>query len=326
MSDPAPPPADRACGRPSKDPSAPLSIDFRGHRTMLKWHRGRRRADDPPFTASRIVEGMRLGASVEVDLVIHADRGFAVLHNRRIDRATTGSGAIAALPASYLRGQTLLDNRGRPTGERVLLLEDLTDLLTGIEIAPDALLQLDFKEDAAALDDRAVEIFAAGVAPFASHYILSCGDAAAVERLTSAAPGIRVGYDPCHRGAADAAIRSGDYAGFVDRAVSASPDAEMIYLENRLILAADRNGVDLVGAFHARDRRVDGYTVTRVVPDTAREVRRLLELRVDQITTDDPESLAALDFERLDADTLTGRTDSGSRLVRWVRRTTGLGP
>ncbi len=46
----------------------------------------------------------------------------------------------------------------------------------------------------------------------------------------------------------------------------------MIYLENRQIQAADRNGVDLVGAFHARDRRVDGYTVTRVVPDTVREV------------------------------------------------------
>lgn len=305
--------------------TAPVAIDFHGHRTMLKWHRGRRRADDPAFTASRIVEGMRVGASIEVDLVIHAGRGFAVLHDRRIDRATTGSGAISALPASYLRRQSLLDNRGRPIDERVLLLEDLTDLFTGLAIAPDALLQLDFKENDAALDDRAVEIFADSVAPFAPHYILSCGDAAAVRRLTSAAPGIRVGYDPCHQGAADAAIRSGDFAGFVDRALTASPDAEMIYLENRLILAADRRGFDLVGAFRSHGRRVDGYTVTRVEPRVLPDIRRLLELRVDQITTDDPESVAAIDFERIGDVTSRPAAGSGSRLVRWVRRTTGRG-
>ncbi|MBD0861804.1 glycerophosphodiester phosphodiesterase [Gordonia sp. zg691] len=292
---------------------APLYIDHAGHRTMIKWHRGRRRADDPAFTASRIVEGMRLGASVEIDLVIHADRGFAVLHDRIVDRATTGTGAVSALPAAHLRELSLRDNHGQPIDERVLLLEDLTDLFTGIDIAPGALLQLDFKEDDAALDAAAVDIFARSVAPFASHYILSCGDAAAVETLTSAAPGIRIGYDPCHHGAAEAAIRSGDFDGFVDAAVAASPKAEMIYLENRLILAAEGRGHDLVGAFHDHDRLVDGYTVTRVGPQVAPDIKRLLELRVDQITTDDPEALAALDLR-------APSPGAGCRLIRWFRR------
>ncbi|MDS1114547.1 glycerophosphodiester phosphodiesterase [Gordonia westfalica] len=303
---------------PSGPSSTPLYIDFDGHRTMLKWHRGRRRAADPAFTATRIVEGMRLGASIEVDLVIHADRGFAILHDRTVDQATTGTGAIASLPAAYLRGLALRDNHGNPLDERVLLLEDLTELFSDIDIAPTSILQLDFKEDDAALDPRAVDIFARSVEPLASHYILSCGDAAAVARLTAAAPGIRVGYDPCHRGAADAAIRSGDFDGFVARALAASPDAEMIYLENRLILAADRRGYDLVGAFHRHDRLVDGYTVTRIGPDTVPEIKRLLQLRVDQITTDDPEGLAALDLERTPS-------SRGARLVRWVRRTAGSG-
>ncbi|WP_439031712.1 glycerophosphodiester phosphodiesterase [Gordonia terrae] len=302
--------------QPTGAAPAPLHIDHHGHRTMLKWHRGRRRAGDPAFTATRIVEGMRLGASVEVDLVIHADRGFAVLHDRIVDHATTGTGAVSALPASYLRGLSLRDNDGSEIDERVLLLEDLTALFDGIEIAPGALLQLDFKEDDAALDPVAVEVFANSVAPLAEHYILSCGDAAAVETLTRAAPGVRIGYDPCHHGAADAAIRSGDFDGFVERAVSASPNAEMIYLENRLILTADDRGYDIVGAFHARGRRVDGYTITRVGPRTVPELKRLLELRVDQITTDDPEALAALDPN--------GSADEhGSRLIRWLRRATG---
>ncbi|EON33354.1 glycerophosphoryl diester phosphodiesterase [Gordonia terrae C-6] len=301
---------------PTGPADAPIHIDHDGHRTMLKWHRGRRRVDDPAFTATRIVEGMRLGASIEVDLVIHADRGFAVLHDRTVDHATTGTGAVSALPASYLRDLHLRDNSGRPIDDRVLLLEDLTDLFDGVDIAPTASLQLDFKEDDAALDAAAVEVFARSVAPHAGHYILSCGDAAAVETLTSAAPGIRIGYDPCHHGAAEAALRSGDFDGFVDRAVAASPDAEMVYLENRLILAADRRGHDLIGAFHERGRLVDGYTVTRVGPRVAPDIRRLLELRVDQITTDDPEALATLDVD--------GHVrDPGSRLIRWIRGAAG---
>ncbi|MCZ0911574.1 glycerophosphodiester phosphodiesterase family protein [Gordonia amicalis] len=304
---------------PASDPSsAPLYIDFDGHRTMLKWHRGRRRADDPAFTATRIVEGMRHGASIEVDLVIHADRGFAILHDRVVDHATTGTGVISALPAAYLRGLSLRDNQGKALREPVLLLEDLTELLSTVDIAPMSILQLDFKEDDAALDRRAVDTFAQSVEPLASHFILSCGDAAAVARLTSAAPGIRVGYDPCHHGAADATIRSGEFDGFVARALSASPDAEMIYLENRLILAADRRGHDLVGAFHRHDRLVDGYTVTRIGPRAVPEIKRLLELRVDQITTDDPEGLAALDLDATPAGT-------GSRLIRWLRRTGSAG-
>jgi glycerophosphoryl diester phosphodiesterase len=305
---PPPPTADAA--------PAPLYIDHHGHRTMLKWHRGRRRAADPAFTATRILEGMRLGASVEVDLVIHADRGFVVLHDRIVDHATTGTGPVSTLPASYLRGLSLRDNDGSEIDERVLLLEDLAELFDGVEIAPDALLQLDFKEDDAALDAEAVEVFARSVAPFAEHCILSCGDAAAVETLTRAVPDIRIGYDPCHHGAADAAIRSGDYDGFVERAVSASPDAEMIYLENRLILAADDRGYDVVGAFHARGRRIDGYTITRVGPRTVPELKRLLDLRVDQITTDDPEALAALDPN--------GSADEHRpRWIRRLRRATG---
>ncbi|AFR47486.1 glycerophosphodiester phosphodiesterase [Gordonia sp. KTR9] len=301
---------------PTDPAGAPIHIDHDGHRTMLKWHRGRRRAADPAFTATRIVEGMRLGASIEVDLVIHADRGFAVLHDRTVDHATTGTGAVSALPASYLRELHLRDNSGRPIDDRVLLLEDLTDLFDGVDIAPTASLQLDFKEDDAALDVAAVEVFARSVAPHAGHYILSCGDAAAVETLTSAAPGVRIGYDPCHHGAAEAALRSGDFDGFVDRAVAASPDAEMVYLENRLILAADRRGHDLIGAFHERGRLVDGYTVTRVGPRVAPEIRRLLELRVDQITTDDPEALATLDVDG-------PVRDPGSRLIRWIRGAAG---
>ncbi len=90
----------------------PISLDRDGHRTFLKWHRARRHGSDPVFTGRRILEGMAAGASVEVDLVLHGDDGFAVLHNLMLEAETTGTrpgprhpggGAPDALPARQRR-------------------------------------------------------------------------------------------------------------------------------------------------------------------------------------------------------------------------------
>jgi glycerophosphoryl diester phosphodiesterase len=97
-------------------------------------------------------------------------------------------------------------------------------------------------------------------------------------------------------GAIERLQASGDFYGFVARAVAVSPRAEMIYLDYRLVLGAQDRGVDLVAAFHAAGRRVDAYTVRRADAEGVAAAHRLLALRVDQITTDDPEGLgAALD-------------------------------
>lgn len=271
----------------------PISVTRNGHRTFFKWHRGRKTAADPVFTGTRLVEGMIGGASVEVDLVIHAERGFAVLHDLMLGRESTGHGAVLAKTAAQLRALHLRDNGGQETAEPVLLLEDLSALLTGKPIHPEAVLQLDFKEDATALDAAALTNFAKSVGQMAPHMILSSGDAVAVDLLTTAAPDIRVGYDPCHDGALERLAISGDFDGFVADAVAASPRATMIYLAYPLVLAADDAGFDMVAAFHAQNRRIDAYTIQRVDAASLVAVERLLALNVDQITTDDPQGLGA---------------------------------
>jgi glycerophosphoryl diester phosphodiesterase len=85
-----------------------------------------------------------------------------------------------------------------------------------------------------------------------------------------------------------------DFAGFVREAVAASPRAEMIYLAYPLVLEVDKAGFDIVAAFHAEGRRIDAYTIQVADEGSRPRVQRLLELRVDQITTDDPEGLLAL--------------------------------
>lgn len=275
--------------------SDPVGVTRHRHRTWFKWHRARRRASDPPFTRQRVLEGLAIGASVEVDLVVHGGHGFAVLHDHlSIAGETTGEGASRDHSGEALRRLNLRANDGTPIADRVMLLEDLCALLEGTPPHPDALLQLDYKEGQGPLDAVTIATFARSVAPVASTMIVSSGEARSVKALTDAAPGVRIGYDPCHGDAVAALERSRDFAGFVIEAVAASPKAEMIYLAYPIVLAAAAAGFDMIDAFHAAGRRVDAYTIRTADATTRPTVERLLDLHVDQITTDDPEGLAAL--------------------------------
>jgi len=272
---------------------APISVTRNGHRTFFKWHRGRRKLSDPVFTGRRIIEGMQAGASVEVDLVVHADNGMAVLHNLSLEGETTGTGLVRGTRAAVLRDLNLRGNDGQPIADKVMLLEDLAALLARDGAHPDGLLQLDYKEDARALSPEVVRNFAKALAPVAGHFIVSSGDAESVRMLTGAVPGIHIGYDPCHEGAIERLMATRDFAGFVAGAVADSPKSELDYIAWELVLEADKDGFDLIGAFHAHGRRIDAYTIRQIDAQTLPIIERLLALKVDQITTDDPEGMAA---------------------------------
>ncbi|MGI2035931.1 glycerophosphodiester phosphodiesterase [Rhizobium panacihumi] len=272
--------------------SDPLHIDRDGHRTWIKWHRGRRRPSDPVFTGTRIVEAMRLGASVEVDLVIHADHGCAVLHDLTLERETTGSGNVRDTDAAALRKLHLRGNDGQAVSDKVLLLDDLCDLLASEGVHPDALLQLDLKENLAALSPQIVANFGQSVAPIAGSLILSGGDFDAIAMLAKSAPGLVTGYDPCYGESLARLQATGDYRSFIEQALATAPDAKMIYIAYDIILSAKEVGIDIVAPVHAAGRRVDAWTINRITPQTIGQIERLLRLKVDQITTDDPEGLA----------------------------------
>ncbi len=146
-----------------------------------------------------------------------------------------------------------------------MLLEDLAALLARDGAHPDALLQLDYKEDAAALDaPRRSPISRKALGPVARHFILSSGDAESVRVLTDSAPGVRIGYDPCHKGAHGAADGDARLCRRSSRTRSRRRRSRSsIYLEYRLVLEAEQDGFDLIGAFHAHGRRIDAYTVQR---------------------------------------------------------------
>lgn len=273
---------------------APISVTRNGHRTFFKWHRARRTVTDPVFTGRRIIEGMQAGASVEVDLVVTADHNFAVLHNFSLEEETTGTGLVRETPSAVLRNLHLRDNDGRPIGDKVMLLDDLCALMASAGVHRDALLQLDFKEDDTALSQTSLANFKRATTPFARNFIVSSGNARAVDMLTGEVPGMLAGFDPSDEAVFSAALADGALDGFVQDAVAASPRAEMIYLAWQIVTLSADAGYDIVAAFHRHGRRIDAWTIKAASADTVPVVERLLALKVDQITTDDPEGMAAL--------------------------------
>jgi len=271
----------------------PIAIKANGHETMLKWHRGRVRPGDTPFTAQRIAEGLAAAASIEIDLQITADGDLAVLHDPLLEQSTTGHGAVFKTTSAQIAKCRLLDRNHEDSGENVMLLADLAALVANGATKDGAVLQLDFKDPLTNFHNDTVEIFAKAVRHVADHMILSGGDASAVQTLAGAVPGLPVGYDPCLDDAMGQAMASGDYASFVDNALDKAQWASMFYLHYQLVLAADTAGFDIIGAFHAAGRTVDVWTIRTVDETTRPIIERLLALKADQITTDDAEALFA---------------------------------
>jgi glycerophosphoryl diester phosphodiesterase len=83
-------------------------------------------------------------------------------------------------------------------------------------------------------------------------------------------------------------------AAFVELTERIAPEAGTIYLDYGLILAARRLGSDIVEAFHRGGRKIDAWTLNSDHPDAAATLKALVDLRVDQITTDEPVKLEAL--------------------------------
>ena len=160
-------------------------------------------------------------------------------------------------PPEVLRALHRRSEGGTPLPDTVMLLEDLCSLLVESPPATGALLQLDVKEDLAALDALTLTSFARAVEPVSGTMIVSGGDAAAIAALAGATPGLAIGHDPCQDDKVDRLRATGDFAGFIDAGLAEAPAASMIYLAHEIVGAADVAGVDLIGAVMPR---VSGWT------------------------------------------------------------------
>lgn len=103
-----------------------------GDRPEVVAHRGSSHAR-PEHTASAYLQAIDEGAdALECDVRLTADRHLVCLHDRRIDRTSTGEGVVSTMTLARLRDHDFGAWRELP-GNDVLTLDELLDL---VEAAP----------------------------------------------------------------------------------------------------------------------------------------------------------------------------------------------
>lgn len=260
----------------------------------FKWHRLKRRREEPSFQRAALREGLAAGAPLEVDIRATADGHWACLHDPTLDRETTGAGLVATRSRVELEALRQRGEDGAILQDPPLFLDELAAALrAGASWSPGQ-VQLDVKEPLVSLDPEKLVRFREALGGIETAFTIGGTEAALVERLAAAVPGARKGFDPLawHEGAMPS-----DAAGFralAEATVAAMPHADVFYLAADLVLAAAAHGVHLPRLVGRHGALVDAWTIDADRPNLLATLEHLAELGCGQITSNDPLVLATL--------------------------------
>lgn len=274
--------------RQRDDADQGVAIEADGRRVLLKWHKLRRAASEPPFAIANLPAGLALGASMEIDVRLIADGNWICLHDDVLDEETDGKGPVAALDATAARRLHIGGASYPPP-----LLTDMTAVVAAAP-ASDACLQLDLKEPAATLTEAGVARFAEAIAPVADRCLLSGTEYDAVTRLAAGIPGLRVGFDPCDLAETRDLTSRAAMAAFVDEVFAIAPEANAFYLYHRFVSAALRLGINPLETLKQNGAMIDVWTLDPDTPGGRDSLADAIGAGADQITTNDPPGLARL--------------------------------
>jgi len=265
---------------------AGLHILHHAHETRLKWHRLRCKIGDPLFSPDVMAEGFRVGASMELDLRVRADGGFAVLHDDVLEGETTGKGLVCITNGPDLAALSMLDG-----GKPVMSSENLAGMIAAAH--PQALLQFDMKDELPLIGSKGIDHLRDYFTDALDRIIVSGHDLDLIVALKQAMPDLKRGIDPTDK-LVDISKAQGWTA--VERDLLADltgpTEPDTIYLEWRLLLAAARQGLDLVALCHDHNKLVDAWTYNLQDKENGfshkewGEFAALMDLKPDQITTD----------------------------------------
>lgn len=264
-----------------------VAIDAGGRRVLLKWHMLRRAPHDPPFSVENLKAGLALGASMEIDIRLLADRAWVCLHDDRLEEETDGNGPVAALDSGAVRRLRIAGADYPPP-----LLADLAAMLP--TAAKGSCLQIDLKEGAAGIDDAAVASFASIVSPVAARCVLSGTHWPAVQRLGGGIANLRLGFDPYELAEGRTFASASDFEAFVASVWRIAPRADAFYLYHAFVTAALARGCNPIERLKAGGAFVDVWTLDPATPGVVEILHACIAAGADQITTNDPPALARL--------------------------------
>jgi glycerophosphoryl diester phosphodiesterase len=242
---------------------------------------------DPLFSADVMQSGFALGASMELDLRVRADGGFAVLHDENLEGETTGAGLVAEKSGGELKGMRMKD-AGRP----LILSEDLSRMLQSAH--PDALLQFDMKDDYEAIGSNGIAHLAAHFQNIAASVIISGASLELIVAVKETLPHLKRGIDPTDKLVEiyrNQGLKAVEADLLADMRGPTEPDT--IYLHWPLILQAAKEGLDLVALCASEDKLVDAWTFTLKDPQSGfsdaewHNFSALMALKPGQISTDE---------------------------------------
>jgi glycerophosphoryl diester phosphodiesterase len=284
-------------------PSA-TTVQLAGRELSFTCHAGLLAGDGPPNDLRRIAECLEAGATrVEIDVHSLADGEYLVCHANRLEEVTANArGAVGRLTRDEARG--LRSKHDRKAG-----LPFLSDVVSLVE--PYACeLQLDLK-DWRPLTPERVAALGALVQPLGEKAIVSSGQDWNLRAIARGVPGLRLGFDPDRyiraRKRSDAPLpgRLGAYGYRDDHPLALGraqptedylrerfevlhgqcPSAREFFLEYRLLLQAEGDGVLLPELLHGRGVAVSAWTLDYNGAKSLATLERLAAAGVDRVTT-----------------------------------------
>ncbi|MEO0417975.1 MAG: glycerophosphodiester phosphodiesterase family protein [Pseudomonadota bacterium] len=186
---------------PGGDLSAMLDCFEASGKTLISAHRGGPSAGLPENgleTMDAILAGVP--AIMEVDIAQSTDGVLYLMHDRTIDRTTTGTGRAANLAWNEIKDLNLVDTAGWVTPYKVPTFEAALDWAKGKTV-----LQVDFKRTAS-FEDTVALINAKGMA---DHVILIAYSQGQAVKLHNLAPNMLISYSISKPGDLDAIVKAG---------------------------------------------------------------------------------------------------------------------
>jgi glycerophosphoryl diester phosphodiesterase len=276
----------------------------------------------PPNSLEAIRTNLQSGADfIEVDINALIQDDYLLVHESVLEAETSGQGPVAGCTPEKAR--TLWIKRdGASTSCRVPLLSEVVSLFRS-HPGPTR-LQLDFKNLIPFPSDEPLLRLARLIEPLGDRVLVSTGADWQLRKLRKMAPWLMLGFDimlyigwkpsNAHRSPDEFPRQLGAY-GYYDDHILASracwptaeylrdrceslasqvPDISVFYLEHHLIAQSLRDGFNWAEALHARNIKLDAWTMDVTNPAAVQNAPHLLRAGVDLFTSNTPTALETL--------------------------------
>lgn len=273
----------------------------------------------PPNSLEAIEACLDTGAAViELDITALANDDYLLVHDPVLERETDGHGEVGACSSADAR-KLHIKIKEHVLSYHVPQLSEVVALLQ--RHSHKANLQLDFKNAVPFASDEPLTRLAQLVAPLGKRVIVSSGADWQLRRLHTLAPDLRLGFDimwyldwsadPANRHAQEPPFKIGAY-GYLDDSLYAQrkiwnaaryledrceslmgllPYAEIWYVRHTFIARCLDDEFDLSAFLHARNVKLDAWTLDIGNPVAETNARRLRDIGTDLITTNTPRKM-----------------------------------